>query len=85
MTFSSFQAFQIELKGFFLCKESLFTFLLYKRRNRYAKMIVEVMSMAWWWSILLFIAGACVGAVVMGVCAYDSVHNGKKWWDEDDQ
>jgi len=41
--------------------------------------------MAWWWSILLFIAGACVGAVVMGVCAYDSTHNGKKWWEDNEQ
>lgn len=41
--------------------------------------------MAWWWGILLFVAGACAGAIVMGVCAYDNAHSGRKWWEDDDQ
>ena len=41
--------------------------------------------MSWWGYILVFIAGACVGAVLMGVCAYDRVHSGKKWWEDDNK
>ena len=29
--------------------------------------------MAWIWYVVLFIAGACVGAVLMGVLAFDNV------------
>ena len=35
----------------------------------------------------MFIAGACVGAVIMGICAYDSARmykDGKRWSDDDE-
>ena len=39
--------------------------------------------MAWWWSILLFLAGAAVGALIMGIIAYDNVKRDKDgWYDE---
>jgi len=38
--------------------------------------------MAWVWYILVFIAGACVGAMLMGLCAYDNVK--KREWDKDE-
>lgn len=40
--------------------------------------------MSWWGYILVFIAGACVGAVVMGICAYDKACGKNKWWEDDD-
>lgn len=40
--------------------------------------------MAWWWSILLFLAGAFVGAVLMGVIAYDNVKRSKERWNDDE-
>jgi hypothetical protein len=40
--------------------------------------------MAWWWAIVFLIIGACFGAVVMGVCAYDNVKNNRKWWEDDE-
>ena len=39
----------------------------------------------WWWFPVALIAGACVGAVLMGVCAYDRVNSRKKWWEDDNE
>lgn len=41
--------------------------------------------MTWWGYILVFIAGACTGAIVMGICAANRTdENGKKWWENDE-
>ena len=37
----------------------------------------------WCWVVLAMIVGACVGALLMGVCAANSNEKrGKRWWDE---
>ena len=39
---------------------------------------------AWWWLVVMFFVGAFLGAMIMGVCAYDNMRRGgKKWWEDD--
>lgn len=36
-----------------------------------------------WWIILAFIAGACMGVLIMALCAInDIIPPRKKWWEE---
>ena len=39
---------------------------------------------AWWWLIIALIVGACLGAVLMGICAYNrsDLENARGWDDE---
>ena len=37
-----------------------------------------------WWCILIALGGGAVlGAMVMGLCAANTVSEGRKWWEED--
>lgn len=40
--------------------------------------------MTWVWVAVAFIIGACIGAVLMGIVAYDNVKSGRKWWEDDE-
>ena len=39
--------------------------------------------MAWWWIVPAFVLGACIGAVIMGVCCANSAEYRKRWWDDE--
>lgn len=34
---------------------------------------------AWWWSVILFLAGFFVGVILMGVCSAGYLHTEKEW------
>ena len=39
---------------------------------------------AWWWLVVMFFIGAVLGAMIMGICAYDNMRrDGKKWWEDE--
>ena len=40
---------------------------------------------AWWWLIVMFVIGACVGAGIMGFLTMNDadLKNAKKWWDDE--
>ena len=41
---------------------------------------------SWWWIPIILMAGAMIGAVIMGVCAANNVNknrDGKRWWEDE--
>ena len=41
---------------------------------------------SWWWLVVMFLLGAFVGFLLMGIIAYDNAKlykDGKRWWDDD--
>ena len=38
---------------------------------------------SWWWLVAAFVAGACFGVLLMGICcARGREDKDKRWWDE---
>ena len=40
---------------------------------------------AWWWLLIMFIIGAIVGVILMGLCAINNsdLRNARKWDDDE--